>query len=176
LVKEEDMSNYLSTPKGKENLENELRHLKEKERLKIIKDIEEARAHGDISENSEYEDAKERQAMCEGRIKDIVAKLSMIQVIDVTTLPGQELAPDDEEKVVVFGAFVVLEDEDENTFTYKIVGTDESDVSLGKISYKTPVAIALLGKSPGDEVEVELPSRRKTFEILEVHYREENGN
>ena len=165
------MSNYLSTPEGKEKLELELRRLKEVERLKIIKDIAEARAHGDISENSEYEDAKERQAMCEGRIKDIVAKLSMIQVIDVTTLPGQDLDSDDENKVVVFGSSVVVEDEDENTVTYRIVGTDESDVSLGQISYRTPVAKALLGKCPGDEIEVELPSSQKTFEILEVHYR-----
>ena len=121
------MNNYLTTPEGKERLEKELRRLKEDERLKIIQDIEEARAHGDISENSEYEDAKERQAMCEGRIQDIEAKLSMVQVIDVTTLPGQDLDPDDEEKVVVFGATVVVEDEDENTLTYRIVGTDESD-------------------------------------------------
>jgi len=159
------------TPQGKKQLEEELRRLKEVDRLKIIQDIEEARAHGDISENSEYEDAKERQAMCEGRIQDIEAKLSMVQVIDVTTLPGQELDPDDEEKVVVFGATVLVEDEDEKTFTYKIVGIDESDVSKGQISYQTPVAKALLGKSPGDEVEVVLPSRRKSFEIIEVHYK-----
>ena len=165
------MNSYLTTPEGKERLEKELRRLKEDERLKIIQDIEEARAHGDISENSEYEDAKERQAMCEGRIQDIEAKLSMVQVIDVTTLPGQDLDPDDEEKVVVFGATVVVEDEDENTLTYRIVGTDESDVSEGKISYQTPVAKALLGKAPGSEVEVVLPSRRKIYEIIEVHYK-----
>jgi transcription elongation factor GreA len=165
------MTNYVMTPEGKKQLEEELRRLREVDRLKIIKDIEEARAHGDISENSEYEDAKERQAMCEGRIQDIEAKLSMVQVIDVTTLPGQELDSDDEDKVVVFGATVIVEDEEEHTSSYKIVGVDESDVSQGKISYQTPVAKALLGKSPGDEVEVTLPLKSKTYEIIEVHYK-----
>lgn len=165
------MNTYPMTPEGKEALEKELVQLKEVERFKIVKDIEEARAHGDISENSEYEDAKERQALCEGRIKDIEAKLSMAQVIDVKTVPGQDLDSDDEEKKVVFGATVLVEDDDGEEATYRIVGTDESDVSKGLISYLTPVAKALLGKGPGDEIKIQLPTKTRVYEIIEVHYK-----
>ena len=165
------MKTYPMTPEGREALEKEVTHLREVERFKIVKDIEEARAHGDISENSEYEDAKERQALCEGRIKDIEAKLSLAQVIDVLTVPGQNLDPDDENKKVVFGATVLVEDEDGEEHSFRIVGTDESNVSKGWISYQTPVAKALLGRGPGEEVTVQLPNKIRNYEILEVHYK-----
>ena len=165
------MKTYPMTPEGREALEKEVTHLREVERFKIVKDIEEARVHGDISENSEYEDAKERQALCEGRIKDIEAKLSLAQVIDVLTVPGQNLDPDDENKKVVFGATVLVEDEDGEEHSFRIVGTDESNVSKGWISYQTPVAKALLGRGPGEEATVQLPNKIRNYEILEVHYK-----
>ena len=164
------MSNVPMTPEGKEALAAELTHLKLTVRLAIIQDIEEARAHGDISENSEYEDAKERQALNEGRIQDIESKLSRAQVIDVTQLPGVELDADDEEKVVVFGSTVHLEDDEESELVYRIVGSDESSVASGKISYESPIARALMGKAPGDEVVVQTPKGKRTLEIIEVHY------
>ena len=108
------MEKFLMTPEGHSTLEQKLLHLRNVERYKIVKDIEEARAHGDISENSEYEDAKERQAMCEGIIQDIEVKLSRAEIIDVTKLRGHDLEDDDENKKIVFGATIVVEDEDEN--------------------------------------------------------------
>lgn len=165
------MRAYLMTPNGREALEKELVNLREVERFKIVKDIAEARAHGDISENSEYEDAKERQALCEGRIKDITAKLSLVEVIDVLTVPGQGLASDHEDKKVVFGSTILLEDDDGKEHSFRIVGTDESNVSKGWISYQTPVAKALLGRSPGDDVTVTLPNKTRSYEILEVYYK-----
>lgn len=165
------MEKFLMTPEGHSALEQKLSHLRSVERYKIVKDIEEARAHGDISENSEYEDAKERQAMCEGIIQDIEVKLSRAEVIDVTMLRGQDLADDDEEKRVVFGSTIVVEDEDENELIFRIVGTDQANVDKGWISYLTPVAKALLGKAPGDDVVIKLPSKVIEYEILSVSYR-----
>ena len=165
------MEKFLMTPEGHLALEQKLSHLRSVERYKIVKDIEEARAHGDISENSEYEDAKERQAMCEGIIQDIEVKLSRAEVIDVTMLRGQDLADDDEEKRVVFGSTIVVEDEDEKELTFRIVGTDQANVDKGWISYLTPVAKALLGKAPGDDVVIKLPSKVIEYEILSVSYR-----
>ena len=165
------MEKFLMTPEGHSALEQKLSHLRSVERYKIVKDIEEARAHGDISENSEYEDAKERQAMCEGIIQDIEVKLSRAEVIDVTMLRGQDLADDDEEKRVVFGSTIVVEDEDEKERTFRIVGTDQANVDKGWISYLTPVAKALLGKAPGDDVVIKLPSKVIEYEILSVSYR-----
>jgi transcription elongation factor GreA len=164
------MEKFLMTPEGHSALEQKLSHLRSVERYKIVKDIEEARAHGDISENSEYEDAKERQAMCEGIIQDIEVKLSRAEVIDVTMLRGQDLADDDEEKRVVFGSTIVVEDEDENELIFRIVGTDQANVDKGWISYLTPVAKALLGKAPGDDVVIKLPSKVIEYEILSVSY------
>jgi len=164
------MEKFLMTPEGRLALEQKLSYLTSEERHKIIKDIEEARAHGDISENSEYEDAKERQAMCEGIIQDIEAKLSRCEVIDVTKLRGHDLDDEDEEKQIVFGATVVLEDEDENEKTFRIVGTDESDIGKGWISYLTPVAKALLGKVPGDDVVIKLPTKTVEYEVISVSY------
>ena len=165
------MEKFLMTPEGHLALEQKLSHLRSVERYKIVKDIEEARAHGDISENSEYEDAKERQAMCEGIIQVIEVKLSRAEVIDVTMLRGQDLADDDEEKRVVFGSTIVVEDEDENELTFRIVGTDQANIDKGWISYLTPVAKALLGKAPGDDVVIKLPSKVIEYEILSVSYR-----
>jgi transcription elongation factor GreA len=165
------MEKFLMTPEGHLALEQKLSHLRSVERYKIVKDIEEARAHGDISENSEYEDAKERQAMCEGIIQDIEVKLSRAEVIDVTMLRGQDLADDDAKKRVVFGATIVVEDEDENELAFRIVGTDQANVDKGWISYLTPVAKSLLGKAPGDDVIIKLPSKVIEYEILSVSYR-----
>ena len=156
-------------PRGQEALALRLTHLKLNVRLAIIQDIEEARAHA-YFRDSEYEDAKERQALNEGRIQDIESKLSRAQVIDVTQLPGVELDADDEEKVVVFGSTVHLEDDEENELVYRIVGSDESSVASGKISYESPIARALMGKAPGDEVVVQTPKGKRTLEIIEVHY------
>ncbi len=165
------MEKFLMTPEGHKALEEKLSYLSNEERYKIVKDIEEARAHGDISENSEYEDAKERQAMCEGMIQDLEVKLSRAEIIDVTRLPGNDLDDEDENKKVVFGSTVVLLDEDENEVTYRIVGTDEANVSKGQISYLTPVAKALLGNGPGDDVVIKLPSKVIEYEILTVSYK-----
>ena len=165
------MEKFLMTPEGHSALEQKLLHLRNVERYKIVKDIEDARAHGDISENSEYEDAKERQAMCEGIIQDIEVKLSRAEVIDVTMLRGHDLDDDDENKLIVFGSTIVVEDEDENERTFRIVGTDEADIDKGWISYLTPVAKALLGKAPGDDIVIKLPSKTIEYEILSVSYR-----
>ena len=165
------MEKFLMTPEGHSALEQKLLHLRNVERYEIVKDIEEARAHGDISENSEYEDAKERQAMCEGIIQDIEVKLSRAEIIDVTKLRGHDLEDDDENKKIVFGATIVVEDEDENELTFRIVGTDEANIDKGWISYLTPVAKALLGKSPGDDAVIKLPSKTIEYEILSVSYR-----
>ena len=165
------MDSFLMTPKGHATLEKKLQHLRNVERYKIVDDIEEARSHGDISENSEYEDAKERQALCEGMIQDLEAKLSRAQVIDVTKLEGHDLPDDSEDKPVVFGSTVVVEDDQGEEHTFRIVGTDETDITQGWISYLTPVARALLGKSPGDDVTIELPSMTKEYEILSVSYQ-----
>ena len=160
------MKRFPMTPEGKRLLEEEVKYLKEVKRHEIIKDIKEARAHGDLSENSEYDDAKERQSLCEGRIKDIDAKLSLARVIDV-----KENAPSEgEDRKVIFGCTVVLEDEDENELVYKIVGVDESDVKSGKISNVSPIAKALMGKEEGDEVSFRAPRGMRTLEIIEVKY------
>ena len=165
------MDTFLMTPLGHQKLEKKLQQLRNIERYKIVKDIEEARAHGDISDNSEYEDANERQAMCEGMIQDLEAKLSRSQIIDVTTLDGVDLEDDSEEKSVVFGSTVVVEDSEGEEHTFRIVGTDESDISKGWISYQTPVAKALLGRNPGDDVTIVLPLMTKEYEILTVSYK-----
>ena len=152
------------TPAGYKAAVAELKQLKEHTRLKIVRDIEEARAHGDTSENSEYEDAKHRQAMCEGRILELEGKVAAAEVIDVA-----KLEPSDR---IVFGVTVDLEDlETEEVLTYTIVGTDESDVKGGKISVTSPLGRALVGKESGDEVSVETPRGTRRFAIEDVHYR-----
>jgi transcription elongation factor GreA len=151
------------TPEGYVALEEELRHAKSVERPAVVRDIEEARAHGDISENSEYEDAKERQSLLEGRIRRLEHMLAAAQVIDVAKLPVSER--------VVFGTTVVIENtETSEQRTWRIVGEHEADVAAGKISYKAPVAKAVIGRSAGDEVVIPTPGGQQRWEILEVRY------
>jgi transcription elongation factor GreA len=150
------------TPRGYRNLQQELHRLKTEARPAAIRDIEAARAHGDISENAEYDAAKERQAQLEARIAQVDDRLARAQVIDSS---GQ--TPD----VVRFGATVVLADvQSSEQKTYTIVGEDEADVSNGLISVSSPVARALLGKSVDVEVRVRVPKGIREFEILEIRY------
>ena len=151
------------TKYGAELLKEELHQLKTKERRSVIEAIAEARSHGDLSENAEYDAAKERQAFVEGRIAELESKLSTSQVIDPTTL--------DAEGRVVFAATVDLEDlESSQKVTYQIVGMDEADLKMNKVSITSPIARALIGKYDGDVVEVQAPSGPREYEILEVRY------
>lgn len=157
------MSKVPLTARGAANLQEELKRLKSIERPKVIKAIAEARAHGDLKENAEYHAAREQQSFIEGRIKDIEGKLSHAQVIDVTKL--------DAGGKVVFGAtVVVLELDNDQEFTYQIVGEDEADIKQGLISVSSPIARALIGKQEGDDVFLQTPGGAREFEILEVRY------
>ena len=157
------MSKVPLTVKGAEQLRAELRQLKTVERPSVIAAIQEARAHGDLSENAEYDAAKERQSFVEGRIQEVEGKLSNAQVIDPATL--------DVDGRCVFGATVELEDVDSgDSFTYQIVGDDEADIKTGKISVSSPIARALIGKYAGDVAEVVAPGGVKEYEILDVKY------
>lgn len=150
------------TPRGYAQLESELKRLKTVDRLQIVKEIEVARAHGDISENAEFEAAKERQAQIEGRIRQLEDRLARAQVIDVT---GQ--SPD----AVRFGATVLLMDvESGDEMTYTIVGEDESDASRGLISVTSPVGRALVGKPVDEVVRVQVPRGTREFEIREIRF------
>ena len=152
------------TSKGAEKLRMELRRLKTEERPRIIQAIAEARAHGDLSENAEYHAAREQQAFCEGRIKDIEAELSNSQIIDVTSLPVGER--------VVFGATVELESqEDGSLMKFQIVGELEADARSSLISITSPIARALVGKSVGDVVDVTVPGGMRAFEIVAVLFQ-----
>jgi len=154
-----------STPmtiKGAEALRAELQCLKSAERPKVIAAIAEARAHGDLSENAEYDAARERQGFIEGRIADIEVKLANAQVIDPKLLDAGGRC--------VFGATVDLEDGSGATMTYQIVGEDEADIKTGKISISSPIARALIGKYAGDPVAVQTPGGVKNYEILDVRY------
>lgn len=157
------MNRYPVTPQGYAALVAELANYKEVIRPQIVRDIEEARAHGDISENSEYEDAKERQAHCEGRIAELEGRVASADIIDVTKLPKNDR--------VIFGATVVIENGSGERRTWRIVGEDEASVEAGSVSYKSPLGKALIGKHEGDEATVPAPSGNQTWEILEVHYR-----
>jgi transcription elongation factor GreA len=151
------------TGRGAEQLQAELRRLKSEERPRIVKAIAEARGHGDLKENAEYHAAKEEQGFIEGRIKEIEAKLSNAEVIDVKKLAATGK--------VVFGTTVDLVDEAEGReVTYQIVGEDEADIAAGLVSISSPNARALIGREEGDVVEVAAPGGRKTFEIVEVRY------
>ncbi len=151
------------TPRGKSLLETELKRLLHEERPAIIKAIEEARAHGDISENAEYESAKERQSMIEGRIAEIQTKLATAEVID----PAQTKSDR-----VVFGAQVTLLDLDsEDNVTYQIVGMDEADVKKGMISVLSPMARALIGKKVSDTITVQSPKGDKDYEIVSFLFK-----
>lgn len=150
------------TPQGYAKLEQDLRRFKTEERRKIVKEIEEARAHGDISENAEFHAAKERQSHIEGRIVELEDKLARAQVIDPTAQSGD---------AVRFGATVVVVDVETNEeIEYTLVGEDESDVSRGLISVTSPVARALLGKRLDDSVKVRVPRGTREFEIREIRF------
>jgi transcription elongation factor GreA len=148
---------------GAEMLKQELHNLKHVQRPEIIQAISEARAQGDLSENAEYDAAKERQSFIEGRIADLEGKLSNAQIIDPAHL--------DADGRCVFGATVDLEDTDSgDTVTYQIVGDDEANIKQGKISISSPIARALIGKSVGDMAEVIAPGGAHEYEILDVRY------
>jgi transcription elongation factor GreA len=149
------------TLKGAELLRAELRKLKSEDRPRIIRAIAEARSHGDLSENAEYHAAREQQGFVEGRISEIESRLSNAQVIDPASLPDNGR--------VVFGATVALAPVDGGgEVSYQIVGDDEADIRRGLISINSPIARALIGKSPGDEVEVATPGGVRSFEVLAV--------
>ncbi len=156
------MSSVPMTPQGKAKLEEELRHLKLVERPRIIQQIAEARAHGDLSENAEYDAAKEKQSFAEGRIKEIEDKIARAQVVD-----PKEIRTDR----IVFGAKVELLDVDlDEKKTYQIVGVDEADVREGRLSIESPVARQLLNKTAGDTVTVRVPKGTTEYEVLSVKY------
>jgi transcription elongation factor GreA len=157
------MSKVPLTTNGAELLRAELHNLKTVERPNVIAAIAEARSHGDLSENAEYDAAKERQSFVEGRIAEVEFKLSNAQIIDPKQL--------DAEGRCVFGATVDLEDlESGETVTYQIVGDDEADIKLGKISISSPIARALIGKFAGDVAEVQAPGGVREYEVLDVKY------
>ena len=156
------MSQIPMTIRGKTKLDEELKHLKSIERPKVIQEIATARAHGDLSENAEYDAAKEKQAFIEGRIKEIEDKLARAQVVD-----PREIRTDK----IVFGATIQLKDLDTDEIkNYSIVGTDEADIKAGMISIESPVARQLLNKKEGDSVTVKVPKGEIDYEILSVKY------
>ncbi|MDD2924944.1 transcription elongation factor GreA [Rhodoferax sp.] len=152
------------TKRGAEILKAELHQLKAFERPAVINAIAEARAQGDLSENAEYEAAKDKQGFVEGRIQEIEGKLSVAQIIDPSEL--------DAGGRVVFGTTVELEDEDTGEkVTYQIVGEDEADIKLGLVNINSPVARALIGKEEGDVAEVQAPGGLRRYEVVAVHYK-----
>lgn len=157
------MNKFPMTVRGAELLRAELKKLKSEDRPQVIKAIAEARAHGDLKENAEYHAAKEQQGFIEGRIKEIEAKLSNIQVIDVTAV--------DARGKIIFGSTVELLDEQTGQeIVYRIVGEDEADLKQGLISYTSPIARALIGKNEGDEVHFSAPGGEKHYEVIAVRY------
>jgi transcription elongation factor GreA len=151
------------TTRGKAMLETELKRLMHEERPQVIKAIEEARAQGDISENAEYDAAKERQAMIEGRISEIQSKIAGADVINIAEIKSDR---------IVFGATVSLIDVEEgDKVTYQIVGVDEADVKQGKISIMSPLARALIGKRNGDVVTVLSPKGEKEYEVVSFEFK-----
>ena len=146
---------------GHRKISDEVRHLKLNERPAVIQAIEEARAHGDLSENAEYHAAKERQGQIEATLADLEDRLSRAQVIDPTTLSGDK---------VVFGATVTLTDEDNKTIRYQLVGQTEADAKVGRISYNSPLGRALIGRQVGEEVEVSTPSGDRYYGIERIEF------
>ena len=158
------MSKIPMTKFGESSLRDELQRLKQVERPRIVAAIAEAREHGDLKENAEYHAAREQQGFCEGRIKDIEAKLSHAQVIDVTQIENTGK--------VIFGVTVTLINlETDQSVAYQIVGEDEADVKNGKISVTSPIARGLIGKEEGDEVSVTTPGGVVEYEIDSVEHR-----
>lgn len=152
------------TAGGLQQLQDELKQLKQVERHAVIKAIAEAREHGDLSENAEYHSARERQGFIEGRIKELEDKVARAEVIDVSNLSGKDIK---------FGAVVTVADEETNDhMTYQIVGVDEADIKKGLLSFSSPLARALIGKSVGDTCDITTPGKgHKSYEIIEVIYR-----
>jgi len=150
------------TKESYEALQEELKRLIREERPKVIQDIAEARAHGDLSENAEYDAAKHRQAFIEGRIQEVSDKIARAYVVDLTNLKPDK---------VVFGSTVTLYDTaTEEEVSYKIVGEDEADIKQGKISYTSPVGKALIGHKLDDSVRVKVPAGLKEYEIVDIRY------
>jgi transcription elongation factor GreA len=157
------MAKIPMTVEGALRLKGELQRLRTIERPAIIQAIAEARSHGDLSENADYDAAKERQGFIEGRIKEVETKLANAQVINPAAL--------DADGRVVFGATVDLEDaESGDTVTYQIVGDDEADIKHGKISVSSPIARALIGKSEGETADVQAPGGVRSYDVLAVRY------
>jgi len=151
------------TLRGAEALRIELKRLKSEDRPRVIKAIAEARSHGDLSENAEYHAAREQQGFIEGRIGEIEAKLSTAEIIDPTSMTDTGK--------VIFGVTVDLEDQDGGkAISYQIVGEDEADIKLGRISITSPIARALVGKSAGDVVDVAAPGGTHSYEVVKVRY------
>ncbi|WP_417067244.1 transcription elongation factor GreA [Niveibacterium terrae] len=150
------------TKRGAELLRAELHKLKTVERPSVIEAIAEARSHGDLSENAEYDAAKERQGFVEGRIKEVEGKLSNALIVDPSSL--------DADGRCVFGSTVELEDENGNTLVYQIVGEDEADSKAGRLSVSSPIARALIGKFAGDIAEVQTPGGVRELEVVDVRY------
>jgi len=157
-----NMDKVPMTANGHAAMLDEIKHLKSVERPRIIRAIEEARSHGDLSENAEYHAAKEQQGWVEARVAELEDKISRAEVIDITRLGGD---------TVKFGATVTLVDEDtDEEARYQIVGEFEADVKQGKISITSPIARALIGKMEGDTVEVMTPGGGKSYEIIKIRY------
>jgi len=158
-----NMATIPITKRGAESLKAELHQLKTVDRPWVINSISEARAQGDLSENAEYDAAKDRQGFIEGRIQEIEGKLSAAQIIDPSEL--------DAGGKIVFGSTIELEDEDSgDKVTYQIVGEDEADIKLGRVNISSPIARALIGKNEGDTAEVQAPGGIKRYEIIAVMY------
>ena len=164
FVQEAEVADNLPiTITGKQKLEDELQRLLYTDRSNIIKAIEEARSHGDISENAEYEAAKERQSMIEGRIAAVQSKLAGAEIIDPSTIKSDR---------IVFGAFVELKDMDnDEDVAYQIVGVDEADVKEHRISIMSPIARSLIGKTTGDTVHVRSPKGDREFEVKKFYFK-----
>lgn len=159
------MAKYPMTVHGAARLKAELHRLRTVERPAVIQAIAEARSHGDLSENADYDAAKERQGFIEGRIADLEAKIAHAQVINPADIY-------DHEGRIVFGATVDLEDaQSGDSVTYQIVGDDEADIKLGKVSVSSPIARALIGKTKGETCEVTTPKGARSFEILKIEWR-----
>jgi len=156
------MQRFPVTVVGFRKLQEELKRLKEVERPQNVRDIEEARGHGDLSENAEYHAAKEKQSFLEGAIRDLTDKIARAEIIDPSKLSGSK---------VVFGATVTLFDvEKEEEVRYQIVGENEADISAGRVSITSPIARALIGKEAGDEVQVRAPGGTRAYEIVDVTF------
>jgi transcription elongation factor GreA len=151
------------TPGGYEKLREELHHLRNVERPRIIQMIATAREHGDLSENAEYHAARDKQSFVEGRVKDLEAKIALAEVIDPSKLSGDKVA---------FGATVRLSNtQTEEEVVYRLVGVDEADLDTGSISITSPLARSLLGREVGDEVKVRMPGGERLYEVLDVAFK-----